>query len=280
MDAPQLTIHEFFSIGMFSNPLKNPVSRHHLVETLVSTYEFYFFPADWSGGITVDGVFYGCQKDSFCVCKPGQTRQLTTPLQCFYLYLSSSDPQLMHAFASLPTFASHPQMDEIIDICKGITRGIVERHTPDTRMEMCICVYKILTMLLRQHNPISSKVNGNPRRHQQVLLDANKYLRDHISEDIDLDKLAQASNLSPTYFHKLFTAAFGLTPAQQLDKYRHLAAKEFLRDDDCPLSEVARKCGYASQSYFCYKFKQREGMTPSTYRHNRRYQRKHNKRLV
>lgn len=258
---------------MFSTPGKKDVSPNYLVETLVSTYEFYFFPADWNGGITVDGVFYSCQKDTFCVCKPGQTRKLTMPLQCFYLYLSTDDQQLLHSLQALPTFANHPKMEEIIKICKSITRNVVERHTPDTRMEMCACIYNILTMLLRQHNPISSKVNGNPRRHQHALLMADQYLRTHISENIDLDKLAGESNLSPTYFHKLFTAAFGMTPAQQLEKYRHWAAKEFLRDDDCPLSEVAQKCGYSSQSYFCYKFKQVEGMTPSTYRANRRWQR-------
>ncbi len=273
MDAPQLTIHEFFSISMFSKPGKKPVSRTYLVETLVSTYEIYLFPADWNGGITVDGEFYSCQKDTFCICKPGQTRKLTMPLQCYYLYLSTGDEQLQQALSALPTLAVHPQMDALIEICKSITRSVVDRHAPDTRMEMCARIYNILTMLLRQHNPISSTVNGNPRRHQQVLLDADRYLRSHLSENIDLNKIAKESNLSPTYFHKLFTAAFGLTPAQQLDKYRHLAAKEFLRDDDCPLAEVAQKCGYASQSYFSYKFKQVEGITPSTYRFNRRWQR-------
>lgn len=277
MDAPQLTIHEFFSIGMFSNPLNKPVSRHNLVETLVSVYEFYFFPADWQGGIIVDGVFYASTKDSFCVCKPGQTRQLIMPLQCYYVHLSSQDQQLHQALSSLPTFSIHTQMEEIIRICKWITKRVVERHTPDVRMEMCAQLYTILTMLLRQQNPISNAINGNPRRHQQILLDANQYLRYHFSEEIDLNKLAQQSNLSPTYFHKLFTAAFGLTPAQQLERYRLLAAKEYLRDDDCPLAEVARKCGYSSQSYFCYKFKHAMGMTPSTYRANRRHQRKNRK---
>ena len=278
MDAPQLTIHEFFSIAMFSKLNKKPLSKTHLVKALASTYEIYLFPADQSGGITVDGEFYSCQKDTFCICKPGQTRQLTMPLQCFYLYLSTEDDQLKQALSALPTVALHPQMEEIITICKRITRSVVERHTPDTRMEMCACIYNILTMLLRQHNPISSTINGNPRRHQQVLLDADRYLRSHICEDIDLNKLALDSNLSPTYFHKLFTAAFGMTPAQQLERYRHLAAKEYLRDDDCPLAEVAHKCGYSSQSYFCYKFKQAAGMTPSTYRYNRRLQRKLNKK--
>ena len=277
MEAPQLTIHEFFSIAMFSHPEKSIVSRNHLVKTLVSTYEIYLFPADQSGGITVDGEFYSCQKDTFCICKPGQTRQLTMPLQCFYLYLSTEDDQLKQALSSMPTVALHPQMEEIITICKRITRSVVERNTPDTRMELSACVYNILIILLRQQNPISSAVNGNPRRHQQVLLQANQYLRDHFAEDIDLEQLASRSNLSPTYFHKLFTAAFGLTPAQQLERYRHLAAKEYLRDDNCPLAEVARKCGYSSQSYFCYKFRQAEGMTPSTYRHNRRHQRQQRK---
>lgn len=53
----------------------------------------------------------------------------------------------------------------------------------------------------------------------------------------------------------------------------HADAREYLRDDNCSISEVARKCGFSSPSYFSQKFRQYSTCTPSSYRnavHNHR----------
>lgn len=273
MKSPDFTITDFNSFCVYTNPYKYTASREELIDTLVSSYEFRFYPEDLPGGVTIDGVRYPARKGCFTFSKPGQKRRITLPFKCFYFNLTTQDAQLRESLDRLPTFGEHPQMDEILDICKRM-KWIVSRNTVEARIEMCGYIYKILNMLLRQQYAVTNAEEGNIHRHQQALLAADQYLRDHISEDIDLKKLAQGSSLNPTYFHKLFTTAFGKTPAQQLLWYRHLAAKNYLRDDDCPLSEIAVKCGFSSQSYFCYKFKQLEGMTPSTYRSNRRGQRK------
>lgn len=273
MDCPAFTITEFYSISMYTDPHAPTVPKADLTDTLASNYEFRFFAANWSGGITIDGVFYESKKDCFSCCKPGQIRKLTQPLQCYYFYISTRDPQMRQALDALPVFSHHPKMDAILSICKRMKHDIVDRNTLDARMQMCACVYEILSLLVRQQYALTNSIPGNPRRHQQALMEADQYLREHIEENIDLRKLAKSSNLTPTYFHKLFKAAFGRTPTQQLFWYRHLAATNYLRDDDCPIAEIAEKCGYSNQSYFCSKFKQQEGITPSQYRQNRRFQR-------
>ena len=273
MDSPVFTLNEFYSISMYTDPYAPTVPKTDLTDVLTSCYEFRFFPADWPGGITVDGVFYPSKKDHFSCCKPGHTRKITQPLQCYYFYITTRDPQMRQALNDLPVFGHHPKMDQILAICRRMKHDIVDRSTLDARMQMCACVYEILSLLVRQQYALTNTVPGNPRRHQQALMEADRYLREHIAEDVDLVKLAKNSNLTPTYFHKLFKASFGRTPIQQLFWYRHLAATNYLRDDDCPIAEVAAKCGYSNQSYFSNKFKQTEGYTPSEFRQNRRNQR-------
>lgn len=278
MDSPAFSLVEFYSISMYTDPYAPTVPQADLSEVLASSYEFRFFPADWPGGITIDGVFYPSKKDFFSCCKPGQTRKLTQPLQCYYFYITTRDTQMRQALNALPTFEYHPEMDTILTICRRMKHDIVNRNTLDARMQMCACVYEILTLLTRQQFALAEAIPGNPRRHQQALMEADQYLRTHIEEDVDLCALAKNSNLTPTYFHKLFKAAFGRTPIQQLYWYRHQAATNYLRDDDCPIAEIAAKCGYSNQSYFSNKFKQTEGISPSQFRQNRRRQRTSPKR--
>ena len=93
-----------------------------------------------------------------------------------------------------------------------------------------------------------------------------KYIRQHLSEALSLTLLAGLCNLSPTYFHRLFTNFFSKTPAQYILDCRIAAAKTGLLADDCSLPELAADCGFSSQTYFCYKFKQATGKTPLEYR--------------
>ena len=48
--------------------------------------------------------------------------------------------------------------------------------------------------------------------------------------------------------------------------FRIAAAKTGLLERKVTLGELAGKCGFSSQTYFCYKFKQVTGMTPLQYR--------------
>ena len=135
-------------------------------------------------------------------------------------------------------------------------------------LESCIC--RILSILLRHHYTVPEHVDANVRKHQKILLAANRYLSEHLQEPVRLEQLAKDSGLHPTYFHKLFAAAFKRTPSEQLMWYRITAAAQMLNEDDRPLAEIAELCGFSSQNYFSYKFKEQMGESPSKYRKDRR----------
>lgn len=273
MNFPEFSVERVNTYGIHYDPHKHVMSHADARESWATCYELRFFLQDWEGGPVIDGVLYPSAKGYFTCCKPMQSWRYEDPFSCYILDISTRDPQLTQALNALPTYAFHPEMDQILELFQKMTR-VDTRNTLDAKLEMLIYASSILRLLLQPQYAIEHTYEGNPRRHQAALLAARKYLQEHLEEDVDLAQLAKDSHLHPTYFHKLFTAAFGRTPAEYLMWYRVMTAREFLRDDNCSVSEVARKCGFSSPSYFSQKFRQYSTCTPSSYRNAIRKRRK------
>ena len=273
MQFPQYTIERINTYGIHLDPLTTPIPAAAARESWSECYEFRFFLQDWEGGPVIEGTHYPSAKGYFTLCKPMERKKYQGPFSCYLFSIATKDEQLQQALNGLPTYAFHPDMDEILSLFYKMTR-VDTRQTLDGKLEIWNYANSILRLLLRQEYGVAHTYEGNPRRHQAALLAAKKYLEQHLEEDVDIKKLAADSHLHPTYFHKLFTAAFGRTPAAYLMWYRVLIAREYLRDDNCSISEIAAKCGFSSPSYFCQKFKQYSACSPSKYRRSIRNRRK------
>ena len=239
----------------------------------VNSYEFCFFLGDWEGEAVVNGTVFPIRDGYFLCAKPGQRKQVTMPYRCYNFQLTARDPQLKEALDALPTFAHHPEMPKILELCKKACH-VDQRSTLNAKFELYSCATAILTLLLRQYpDALVAASEGNVRRHQQLLLDADAYLQAHLEEDIDLETVAKSSGLHPTYFQKLFTAAYGCSPARRLIILRINRAHGLLHDDDRPISEIARLCGFHYQSYFTRVFREVTKQTPTQYRQTLRKRR-------
>ena len=218
---------------------------------------------------TVDGVRYPVKEGYFTCCKPGQHQKMNIPYRCYFFNISTKDPELRKALDRLPDYAYHSDMSRIITLCEQMCEN-KDRHSLPGRMLTESYVCAVLSTLLGRSYTGSEISDYRARRHSRALLQANEYLREHLEENVDLEKLAKNCGLHPTYFHKLFTAAFQKTPAQQLMWYRVLEAQHLLISDNLPIGEIAARCGFSTPNYFCYKFKQLTRESPSQYRKLRR----------
>lgn len=274
MLCPEFSIQQMDTYGIHLDPRTHSPSRAALKDTISSFYRFCFFLEDWEGGVVIDGHFYLAAAGHFACCKPMQPMHIKPPFRNFNLIISTTDPTLIEGLDQLPNYSYHPEMDTILALLNRMYFQIPTRTALPDRMELLSCASNILYKLLRGQYPLEQTRERNVRRHQEVLLAANQYLKEHIEEDVDLEKLAKDSFLHPTYFHKLFKAAFGRTPAQQLMLYRIRASRDYLRKDDCTIAEISRKCGFSSQSYYCRKYKELSLQTPSQFRNSIRRRRK------
>ena len=274
MAAPAFDILRMDTYGIKFDPRTKKTKGFKTTPWWVTCYEFEFYPDNWEDGLIIDGQLYPAKKDHFTCAKPGQTARMQLPYRCYFLNIATRDEQLKAALDALPTYAHNPDTPKIIELFKK-TFQRSRANTLSSRMELHGNVCQILSLILRTYPdaPPASPVT-NVRRHEDALMAADKYLRSHLTEDVDLEKLAKESGLHPTYFHKLYTAAFAHTPAENLMRYRVRHAWTLLRDDNMPMAEIARRCGFSSQSYFCRKFKQYTTQTPSQYRQSLRNRRR------
>lgn len=256
MYAPQFIVAV---LGRF-HTLKAPSAY---AEKPITIYEMEFYTEDYPGGTVTNGVFRPAVKGGFCIFKPGQMQRLVPPYRCYVLNISTQDPHLKSRLDALPTFSMLPNMDEAVRLLR-LMLAIEDRKSLENQLRMHSYAGQILTLLL-DNNRLEQK-DSTVLRHRQVLLDADRYIREHLDEDLCLNRLARQSNLDPTYFHKLFTAAFGTTPAKQVENYRIAAVKEGLLEETASIELLAQRYGFSSASYLGAKFRQATGMTPTQYR--------------
>ena len=88
----------------------------------------------------------------------------------------------------------------------------------------------------------------------------------HYTENITLEELAEAINISPIYLHRLFNKVMGQSPYHYLLGKKMNLAKRLLLTTDKSLAEIAYEAGFSSQSYFGAVFRKEEEVTPLQYR--------------
>lgn len=108
--------------------------------------------------------------------------------------------------------------------------------------------------------------NDQPSSTNHHIQRAIEYMNHHFSEDISLDQIADHIYLSKCYFHRLFTQTVNCTPHTYLNTIRLQHAKEFLRNTQLPIQDIASNVGFGNYSYFIQMFKQHEGITPYAFR--------------
>ncbi len=97
---------------------------------------------------------------------------------------------------------------------------------------------------------------------------AEKYVRQHLSEPVDIAKMAEKIGVNADYLTKLFKKETGLTLSQYILHEKCEAAKCLLENSGASCTEISSFLGFSSCSHFIDRFKRVEGITPSQYRKN------------
>lgn len=95
---------------------------------------------------------------------------------------------------------------------------------------------------------------------------AREYLENHWEEPFDIDRLAEAVNLSPSHLSRLFKKHVGLAPYSYYQDLKVNQLKAALRDHNLSITEAIASCGFEEPANCTRFFKEKVGMTPSQYR--------------
>ncbi len=95
-----------------------------------------------------------------------------------------------------------------------------------------------------------------------------EYIDKNYAEQITLQSMGEALNISPYYLSHVFKEMSGYSPMQYLLRRRIGEAQTLLISTDLPVTTIAGMVGYDTQSYFNLQFSKNVGMPPKKYRQN------------
>ncbi|QNL49378.1 AraC family transcriptional regulator [Olivibacter sp. SDN3] len=98
------------------------------------------------------------------------------------------------------------------------------------------------------------------------LTPAIRYINEHLTEKITIEKLAKESCMSRSAFFEIFKQELGLSPTDYIIRERMELAKRLMADESLSISDICYRSGFNNPNYFIRLFKRSEGFTPNIYR--------------
>lgn len=130
-----------------------------------------------------------------------------------------------------------------------------------TSGELESCFQKAVEMILESKDKKEDIRNYAIRR-------AINFIREHYSENISLDMLADRLEITPEYLSTLFNKEVGINFSTFLKRFRISQAKRLLKGTDEKIYSIALQVGYNDPKYFNRVFKEEMGISPGDYRQN------------
>jgi AraC family transcriptional regulator len=119
---------------------------------------------------------------------------------------------------------------------------------------------------------ISEHADADPAETQsnqpRAVAEALQFIHANYANDLSLNEIAKAVNLSPFHVARLFKHSLGVSPHQYLIQLRVNSARSLLSagSGERSLAEIASAVGFADQSHLTRHFKRIVGVTPSQFR--------------
>ena len=95
---------------------------------------------------------------------------------------------------------------------------------------------------------------------------ASKYIHANYAEDLSIDMVAQALNVTPRHVNRLFQELFGTSFARTVNLIRMEYAKPYLVSTNESIERIAARVGLPSGKVLTKLFNEQEGISPAKYR--------------
>ena len=155
--------------------------------------------------------------------------------------------------ASLPI---GEEMEKLIGLYRNPSNEIADLYAQTIIM-------KLMQTLIQAALPLPASTN-----YSKYMPAAINYIRDHFSEQLTLEQVAQELNISRSYLALIFKKETSLTFSTWLRKYRIGKAKELLKNTNMSQDDICTEVGIYDSSYLCRLFKEYEHLSPDEYRKN------------
>ena len=192
--------------------------------------------------------------------KPGQMRHTRFPFKCLYVHMILHSGRLYDMLMNTPDYFETGKSDVYRDIFSKLIKHYNALSDSEDLMLQSLILELIYTI-----GQDCARISGGTSRGNKTVERSLQFIKEHLTEELTLERVAEYVSLSPTHFHHSFKTAVGKTLRDYVEEQRIKKAIKLLTTSDSTLTQIAYECGFSSQSYFSFVFKRRMKITPREY---------------
>ncbi len=223
-----------------------------------NVYELSFYSGG-DGVVVVDGREYPVRYGDIRFVRPGTQLYSNPGYKCHTVFFDFGRERTVYRNQILNNLPSYfatsgetlPMIESIIKCHQS--NDAAEKFRANILLMQLICEFY---------------TNLNTKKYSDVVRICIGYMEDNYEKEITLEKLGELSGYSPIHTMRVFRQETGKTPHEWLTDMRISRAKELLATSQKTLQDIAKTCGFRSDSHFKVLFKNRTGFTPGTFRKN------------
>ena len=257
----EIILPEIVAIGIYNAQLA--VKNREVTKNRKTTMFEIELPFEDGGISYINSESRPVTEDIVICAKPGQIRHTRLPFKCYFIHMIVKEGELYDMLMNIPSYVKIENREYYKDIFTRLC-GYYDTHLYRDQIIIQSLILQLIHQLFtsaRSQTYSDKTKNSN----DEVIKSVIQYIKDNISGDLSLSAVASYASFSPIHFHNCFRASTGKTLREYVEEQRIQKAINLLISTDLTLSEIAYECGFSSQSYFSYAFKQRMKVTPREY---------------
>lgn len=238
--------------------------------------------------VNIENRIYYLEPGSICVVPPNQMHNSVRETfrencdwpGCEYIYV---DPQefLKDFFTETYSFDHvfeqiNRNLKNVITqkenplICRQLILMMDELRKPDYSRYMVKGLFLTFWIELLRTRHLFAENQISKRRELTNIYPAMIYMREHYSEKVTTEQLAEVCNMSLSQFRKNFKNLMGISPTKYMNDIRLAKSCQLLMETEMGILQVALACGYNSLSSYNSHFIERYGISPTKWKKEQR----------
>jgi LacI family transcriptional regulator len=155
-----------------------------------------------------------------------------------------------------------PPLTSVIPNARGAgyeAARLLDRMMDGERLTASVRWIEPLGVALRQSTDVVAV--GDPKVSSAV-----RFIRDHVTEGIDVADVLRAVPMSRTLLERKFKALLGQTPHEHILRTRLARVRAMLASTDLSVAMIADRTGFQHAEYLSVAFRRETGLTPTAWR--------------
>lgn len=226
---------------------------------------------------SVRDVQYELSKNDMLIINPFELHSASIPAECTKVVYHAVNVDLNRCRAlPSPVFVGnvnelingqsvYPNVindDGMLEELRKSLKGMVHNRAPQNEVMQLSDMFRFFAIL---GQPLHIEGENDKKRSAEFIKKTVLYVQSTPLSEISLEGLARLFSYNKAYFTTLFKKNFGVPFTDYLNNYKIEVAKEYIRNGNYNLNEVAVMAGFNHYAYFFTRFKSITGMTPSEF---------------